>query len=147
MLACLRMLFHVPSGMSLPSLPPPGTVTVPGFSGCRNGKWLPAVRSRNQPSASRNLIASRYFIHQSSVRRAGWPVLLSAGGPRNIRPTRNSVQRRVLDHHQGDGPVKVVARSITSRHTFALSVHGPVDCQFFASGAPCDARDCPKHWC
>ena len=64
--ACLRRLFNVPIGTSCPSFPPPGTVTVPGFWRCRYCKWLPAVRSRNQPSASSNLIASRYFI-QSSV--------------------------------------------------------------------------------
>ncbi len=60
--ACLRILLSVPGATSLPSFPPGGTVTVPAFSGCRNCRWLPTVRSNDQPFRSSNRITSRYFI-------------------------------------------------------------------------------------
>jgi len=36
------MLANVPAGTSMLGLP--ATVTVPGFVGCRNWRWLPCVR-------------------------------------------------------------------------------------------------------
>ena len=58
-LACLRMLRSVPGGNSALGLPT--IVTRPGFSGCLYCRWLPAVLTRYQPSASISLIISRTF--------------------------------------------------------------------------------------
>src|ERR1022692_3834415 len=57
--ACLRMLRSVPGGNSAPGLP--AIVTRPGFSGCLYCRWLPAVLTRYQPSASISFIISRTF--------------------------------------------------------------------------------------
>jgi hypothetical protein len=54
-----RMLARVPALRSFPRLP--ATVTVPAFVGWRNSRWLPAWRSRCQPSARSMSIASRTF--------------------------------------------------------------------------------------
>src|SRR4051794_12079435 len=53
------MLFKVPGATSSPGCP--GTVTVPGFAGCRYCRWLPRVRSSFHPSFSSILITSRIF--------------------------------------------------------------------------------------
>ena len=57
--ACLRMLRSVPGGNSALGLP--AIVTRPGLSGCFYCRWLPAVVTRYQPSASISLIISRTF--------------------------------------------------------------------------------------
>src|SRR5215813_115673 len=57
--ACLRMLRSVPGVNSALGLP--AIVTRPGLSGCLNCRWLPAVVTRYQPSASISLIISRTF--------------------------------------------------------------------------------------
>src|SRR5688500_16014398 len=61
------MLFSVPGGTSRFNLPPPATVTVPGFVGWRYCMCAPTVRSRRQPSASICLITARYFIRHPPV--------------------------------------------------------------------------------
>jgi hypothetical protein len=53
------MLRSAPGGNSALGLP--AIVTRPGFSGCLYCRWLPAVVTRYQPSASISLIISRTF--------------------------------------------------------------------------------------
>jgi hypothetical protein len=62
--ACRKILRSVPGGNSAPSLP--AIVTRPGFSMCLYCLWLPAMATRNQPSASTILIISR-TLHGCSI--------------------------------------------------------------------------------
>jgi len=57
--ALLRIALSVPRGTSVLGLP--ATVTVPGFVGWRNWRWLPRWRSNRQPSCSINRMTSRTF--------------------------------------------------------------------------------------
>lgn len=50
------------------SLSLPGIVTLPGFTGCRNCRWLPRVVIWYQPSRSTIRIASRTFGMAQAVR-------------------------------------------------------------------------------
>ena len=59
--ACLRILFSVPGGMSIPGFP--DTVTVPRFEGCLNCRWLPRVRTSTQPSFFNSRRSIRTFIN------------------------------------------------------------------------------------
>src|SRR5207248_1047027 len=58
--ACFRILFNVPGGTS--TLGFPDTVTVPGWFGFLNWRWLPFVRAKYHPRSSRSLITSQTFI-------------------------------------------------------------------------------------
>ncbi len=85
--ACLRILFQVPGAKSL--LIRPAIVTVPGFSGCWYCRWLPRVRARYQPFATRRRIASLTFAiavkflarkDKAGPSPSRWPVLRESAG-------------------------------------------------------------------
>jgi hypothetical protein len=61
--ACLTMVPTVPLANSSPSRP--GTVTVPGFDGCRNCRWLPTWRTCIHPSSRSSRTISLTFTWPS----------------------------------------------------------------------------------